>query len=426
MAAPIIVAAIAAFGSSSSAEAATVSIERGHDSVGTALETLHFEAGPGEANSLTATRTGPETFKFRDTGAAVTPGSGCTGGGAPGVEVTCTTFDLDNISHNFGGVSIELGDGDDMLDATGLPQPDTAPQYEPALETRIAGKSGADTILAGSADDTIDPGPGDDVVTAGEGDDIIETAPNDGADRLDGGDGVNFENRPASDWIDYASRTEPVQIVVDDLPNDGEAGEGDLLTGFERMEGGQGDDRFTGGDGHEDFGGLGGRDRIAGGAGNDFLGGGDGRDTIFGQAGADQLLGDEQADLLIGGVGRDQVSGLGGSDRLVLGSDDDFGEGGSGDDAINGQGGDDRLLGGGGDDQLRGSGGDDHVTGLRGSDRLLGGPGDDWIDAVHGLVAEVGVVGRDGSRDRVDCGVDRDAARAERDDRVRGCESVRG
>ena len=72
----------------------------------------------------------------------------------------------------------------------------------------------------------------------------------------------------------------------------------------------------------------------------------------------------------------------------------------------------DRLLGLGGDDVLRGLAGADCLFGGRGADRLIGGPGPDLL---------VGGAGRDIIR----CGPGRDTARADRADRLRGCERVR-
>ena len=46
------------------------------DPNGLRLESIRFEAAPGEANSLTAARTGEDTFTFTDAGATLTPGCG--------------------------------------------------------------------------------------------------------------------------------------------------------------------------------------------------------------------------------------------------------------------------------------------------------------------------------------------------------------
>src|SRR4051794_20080527 len=58
-----------------------------------------------------------------------------------------------------------------------------------------------------------------------------------------------------------------------------------------------------------------GNDRLTGGGGDDLLDGDDGADTLLGQGGRDELRGDEDADLLVGGPGPDVLDGGRGSDR---------------------------------------------------------------------------------------------------------------
>jgi len=101
------------------------------------------------------------------------------------------------------------------------------------------------------------------------------------------------------------------------------------------------------------------------------------------------------ANPLIGSRGPDRLRGTAAGDRLV---------GRAGADRIDGRAGDDCVLGNGGPDQLKGG---------RGFDRIKGGRGADRIDA------------RDGRRDIVHCGRGRDVVKADRKDRVRGCEVVR-
>jgi Ca2+-binding RTX toxin-like protein len=79
-------------------------------------------------------------------------------------------------------------------------------------------------------------------------------------------------------------------------------------------------------------------------------------------------------------------------------------------DVLLGLGGDDSLSGLAGADTLRGGRGRDMLRGGRGSDTLYGGPGGDRIYA------------RDGRRDVVRCGSGRDSVRADRFDRLVGCE----
>lgn len=126
-------------------------------------------------------------------------------------------------------------------------------------------------------------------------------------------------------------------------------------------------------------------------------------------------------DVLRGREGRDLLRGLAGDDCLEGSSGNDVLVGGPGDDRLNGGLGRDRLLGGPGRDRLRGGVGGDTLYGNedadtiepgRGSDLVFAGPGDDTIAA------------RDGVRDRIDCGPGVDTVRADRRDRLRGCERI--
>jgi hypothetical protein len=138
-----------------------------------------------------------------------------------------------------------------------------------------------------------------------------------------------------------------------------------------------------------------GNDSLFGGAGNDRLYGAGGSDRLFGGPGHDALWGGAGNDLLVGGTGLDQLHGGGGGDRLSGGPADD------------------RLYGGDGADRLQGHGGNDVLQGGKGRDRVWGGPGDDRI-----LV-------QDGHPDIVSCGPGRDRVSADKQDRLRGCETNR-
>jgi uncharacterized repeat protein (TIGR01451 family) len=142
--------------------------------------------------------------------------------------------------------------------------------------------------------------------------------------------------------------------------------------------------------------GFGGRD-------DDVLFGSAFGDRLFGRAGRDLLRGRAGNDCLYGGDGNDVLDGDGGDDSL-WGSD--------GRDRLFGGSGNDRLLGGAKADELHGDTGDDELAAGTGRDRVWGGPGDDTISA------------RDGSRDVIDCGAGLDRVRADRRDRLRGCERV--
>ncbi len=110
---------------------------------------------------------------------------------------------------------------------------------------------------------------------------------------------------------------------------------------------------------------------------------------------ADRLNGGARSDAIYGRAGSDRIRGLGGNDCL-------YGEGGN-----------DEVRGGQGDDTVSGGTGSDRLYGEAGRDTMQGGPGRDRIFAV------------DRARDTIVCGRGRDTVRADRVDRLVGCESVR-
>jgi hypothetical protein len=125
----------------------------------------------------------------------------------------------------------------------------------------------------GDRDDSVSfafPGPA--TVDGGDGDDRIEGTS--GADTLSGGAGT--------DTVDYSLRSRPLQVDLDGVADDGEAGEGDNVNGdIEEVTGGAGDDRIVG---------SAVRNRLRGGSGGDQLEGAGARDALEGGAGADTLL----------------------------------------------------------------------------------------------------------------------------------------
>ncbi len=109
---------------------------------------------------------------------------------------------------------------------------------------------------------------------------------------------------------------------------------------------------------------------------------------------ANLLTGTACADTLIGRAGADRLRGLAGNDRLLGGA------------------GRDRLEGGRGNDTLLGGAGNDTLLGGAGRDRFEGGPGNDTIEAADGI------------SETIRCGPGRDTVRADRGDRLTGCERV--
>jgi len=199
--------------------------------------------------------------------------------------------------------------------------------------------------------------------------------------------------------------------------------------------------------------GLGGADSLLGAGGDDCLLGGDdadrldgeaGADDVEGQAGDDDVGGGEDSDLVEGDLGNDRVGGGPGDDSLGAGSDqmrpprpvalsreERFGlvnESEAGDDSLDGGADDDSIAGGPGDDVVFGGGGADLIEGGPGGDRLDGGAGPDVIGGGQGRSRIDAGPGNDavsstnGVRDVVRCGSGSDRVRADRGDRLIGCE----
>jgi Ca2+-binding RTX toxin-like protein len=440
------------------ADAATV------DRVGSALV---YSAGPGEDNDVQFSLQGSGSamgIRVTDSGKGPienqTPDGhpviktntvpGCFAGGAN--EALCDAGPIKSIK-------LILGDGNDTVGYSGLNLPVVVDGGDGAdslsgmnLADTINGGAGGDNINAGGGDDVVTSGAGDDILRGGSGNDVLDAGDgkdqlegedgNDvlvggnGVDSLDGGAGDDTLNGGAggdvlhggdgTDTVSYADRTRPLNIDVNNNPDDGEAGENDdIQTDVEVVIGGQGDDRIAGRDN--------GDAQTAAQPANDVLRGGPGDDTILGRGGDDKIDGGAGKDLLDGGSGADFIVGGADEDSVTYGArttgvaisldgvanDGGAGEGdnvasdieelygGAGDDVITGN--DDRnLMGGqGGDDTLTGGGGDDVLNGGEGSDMISGGDGKDvvnyaWEDAPV-AVSYDGVAndGADGEQDNL-------------------------
>jgi Ca2+-binding RTX toxin-like protein len=158
---------------------------------------------------------------------------------------------------------------------------------------------------------------------------------------------------------------------------------------------GWGDDRVTGGGGHDRIDAWLGDDRLWGGTGNDQIDGGGGADRMLGGEGSDLYVIDSLADRVIehAGQGTDTIwsaidlhLGAHVEDLVLLGIGDLTGrgnaaandlEGNVGANLLAGRGGDDEVSGRDGADWLIGGAGDDLLDGGTGNDRMFGGSGDD-------------------------------------------------
>jgi hypothetical protein len=119
------------------------------------------------------------------------------------------------------------------------------------------GRGGNDFLLGNAGDDELDGGPG--------------------ADALSGG--------PGRDSVSYEGAA--VSVTLDEVANDGAAGEGDnVLRDTEDVYGSENPDTITGNDLENTLDGNGGNDQIVGGPGADGLFGGEGNDNIVARDGS--------------------------------------------------------------------------------------------------------------------------------------------
>ena len=139
-------------------------------------------------------------------------------------------------------------------------------------------------------------------------------------------------------------------------------------------------------------------------------------------AGNDRLRGTPRADRICGLGGSDIIDGLAGSDSLFGDQCPGSARSSRRSRAAAASDGNDKLIGSAGNDRLYGAGGRDTLSGGAGKDKLVGGKGRDRISGGSG---KDNVNAKDRTRDRVNCGPGRDTVKADRSDRLRGCERRR-
>jgi RTX calcium-binding nonapeptide repeat (4 copies) len=156
-----------------------------------------------------------------------------------------------------------------------------------AYAAEITGTAGDDVLAGGPEDDAISGLLGNDRLAGGAGEDSLVGGP--GSDDLAGGPGADVVAYPDHDGV---------HVTVDDLANDGAAGELDnVQTDIEDVYGSPGADRLEG---------TAGPNTIDAGAGDDVLLGGAGEDHLFGGDGADRIEArDGIADAIDCGAGAD-------------------------------------------------------------------------------------------------------------------------
>lgn len=334
--------------------------------------------------------------------------------------LTPTTAGPDTYT-GFEAVSVRGSAGPDRIDLTGMP-----------TGVPVAAGDGNDTLIGGRGADGLDGGAGDDTLVGGAG-----------GDALQGGAGS-----------DTASYEGPNAVVVDLAGGpSGTPGEGDVLTGVERVLGSSASDVLTGSDGPDTLLGGAGADRLDGRGGPDVLDGQGGPDFLHAGPGlpgdGDQLLGgpgfdvlsyahrtrpvrvtldgraddgdpgeNDQADpsneALVGGSAPDVLTASAGSPapralrqatvRLSLlfgGRGNDVLTGSPGPDVASGGAGNDTIDSGAGNDAVHGGSGDDDLDTGDGNDRAYGEGGEDTVETGEGDDVTFAL---DSARDRVRCG----------------------
>jgi hypothetical protein len=238
---------------------------------GTAAEPV-FTAGPGIDDNLSVIRTAPGVVIFDDGIEPVTTTTpGCAADAPTPGKVTCT------VVGDVGNITMNLGDGNDTTTLTNVIG--TTTQNGGPGDDNLSGGDGTDTLDGGDGADSLNGGDGADKLDGGAGDDSLNGGA--GADDVHGGDGVDFADQtpPSSAPVDQT-------LTLDDLPDDGAAGEGDNIhSDVENANTSLGNDRIVGSAADNGLVGDAGDDDITGGDGQDVLQGGDGNDVIHAQDG---------------------------------------------------------------------------------------------------------------------------------------------
>ncbi|MBI1310969.1 tandem-95 repeat protein [bacterium] len=261
-------------------------------------------------------------------------------------------------------VTVNLGDGNDSLQATGLDSTfngtltvnagagaDVVDLSGISTNAIINGDDGNDTLTGGSGNDQVVGNAGDDIVRGGTGDDVVLGGA--GRDTVSGGAGNNVVDGNGTSFDVLQEDVTGTVVLTDGLLTwdtgsntlnriesivlIGGSGDDNInASGFTqygvRIEGGDGNDSITGtalndvifGDSSNTSIVTGGNDSVSAGSGNDIVFGGVGNDLLIGNAGDDQLNGDDGNDRILGGAGVDTMAG-------GLGNDDIDGQGATGD-----------------------------------------------------------------------------------------------
>jgi Ca2+-binding RTX toxin-like protein len=283
----------------------------------------------------------------------------------------------DTILGEDGGDFISGGSGVDVLVAGGGNDTVQGGEDNDTLDggdgnDSLAGDAGHDVIVAGAGDDMLDggdgndvlsDGPGRDTVHGGSGDDRVMAAADAADDVYDGGGG--------QDTLDYSTAATGVTVDLGSGAAVGAETGHDLISDFETVIGGSGDDDISAGSAGVAMAGAEGNDSLRGGAGNDVIADGAGRDSVLGGGGDDHVVAAADAvdDSYDGGDGQDTLDystatlsvtvdlKRGTSDGLDIGHD---------------------LIAA--FEKVIGGSGDDHIVAGHSSVSMTGGDGDDVFE----------------------------------------------
>ena len=168
------------------------------------------------------------------------------------------------------------------------------------LANVIFAENGNDNVVGQGGDDMLVGGGGNDTLLGGDGADHLRGGA--GADSLDGGAG-------SYDTVEYSDASAAVYINLGTNTVSGDIAQGDRISGFENVIGGNGSDVIYGSSGDNAIFGSGGSDQIAGAGGQDYL---------SGDAGDDMLIVDSGSATMMGGAGDDRFVVFPGTKATIL------------------------------------------------------------------------------------------------------------
>ncbi|MEA2241072.1 MAG: hypothetical protein QOD24_628 [Solirubrobacteraceae bacterium] len=268
-----------------------------------------FTAPAGERNDLTVDAGSGGAVQFSDAGAPVRAGMWCVP--FPLGAAQCDP-DGDPRVTDGGGVSVDLGDGDDHATIRSVPGTDARP--------------GAISVTAGAGDDRLENAANAVVrFDGGDGNDTLVAGPAASAYLLGGaGADVMASDARCCAVASYADHDATgVRVTLDGKANDGVAGEGDDVR-TAGVIGSPGPDVITGDDRANSLSGGGGADVLDGGGGDDSIDAtvqdapaSDAPDTVTCGAGHDEVVADANDKVALD-CERIRV-GVSGGPELVLG-----------------------------------------------------------------------------------------------------------